>query len=65
LPNLDVVSLLQRGKTEAQREAEEDARKKAIEALAAVPEARNLDTSAELNDTIIDQLPEVSQLAYL
>lgn len=60
LPQLDVVSLLQRGQNEAQREANEQARQRALEAIAALPEPRNLDTSAEANDTMtVDELPEV------
>lgn len=61
LPQLDVVSLLQRGQNESQREANEQARQRALDAIAALPEPRHLDTSAEANDTTttIDELPEV------
>jgi hypothetical protein len=61
LPQLDVVSLLQRGQNESQREANEQARQRALDAIAALPEPRHLDTSDEANDTMttIDELPEV------
>ncbi|CAB3374104.1 Hypothetical predicted protein [Cloeon dipterum] len=58
LPELDVVSLLQNGESQALKEAEEEAKLKAIEAIAALPQARSFDSATELNDTMPEELPQ-------
>ncbi|XP_059478394.1 uncharacterized protein LOC132198392 [Neocloeon triangulifer] len=58
LPQLDVVSLLQKGASEAQREAQEEAKRTAIEAIASLPESRSFDTAQESNETMPEELPQ-------